>query len=120
MNFNLFRLTASSVAETSSGATTQMNPTLSMLIQLLPFVLIFVVFYFFMIRPQKKKEKEIQQMRSNIENGDEIITVGGILGIVTSIKDDIIVIETGSDRSKVRIAKWAVQENLTVHDTPAE
>ena len=69
---------------------------------------------------QRKKEKEVQKMRSNIEVGDEIVTIGGIMGIVTSIKEDVLVIETGADRSKVRIAKWAVQENLTVHDAPAE
>lgn len=117
---NLFLLTAD-VAETSSAAqATGMNSTVAMLIQLVPFILIFVVFYFFMIRPQRKKEKEVQKMRSSIEVGDEIVTIGGIMGIVTNVKEDVLVIETGSDRSKVRIAKWAVQENLTVHDAPAE
>ena len=88
-----------------------------MLIQLLPLVLIFVVFYFMLIRPQKKREKAVQQMRSSLEVGDEIVTAGGIIGRVVSIKDDTLVIETGSDRSKIRIARWAVQANNTVHDT---
>lgn len=78
-----------------------------------PLVLVFVFFYFFLIRPQKKKEKETQQMRSNIEVGDEVITIGGIIGTVVSSREDTLVIETGSDRSKIRIARWAVQQNNT-------
>ena len=87
-----------------------------MLIQMLPLILIFVVFYFFLIRPQRKREKETQKMRSNIEVGDEIVTSGGIIGRVVSIREDTVVIETGSDRSKIRIARWAIQQNNTVHD----
>lgn len=74
------------------------------------------MFYFFMIRPQKKREKEVEKMRSSIEVGDEIVTSGGIIGRVVSIREDTIVIETGSDRSKIRIARWAIQQNNTVHD----
>lgn len=86
----------------------------------LPFILIVVVMYFFMVRPQKKREKEIQEMRSKIEVGDEITTVGGIIGRVVSIRDDSVVLETGSDRSKIRIARWAIQTNNTVRDAAAE
>ena len=88
--------------------------------QLLPLVLVFVVFYFMLIRPQKKRDKEIQKMRSNLEVGDEVVTSGGIIGRVVSLKEDTLVIETGSDRSKLRIARWAVQTNNTVHDDTAE
>lgn len=91
-----------------------------MLVQLLPLVLIFVVFYFLLIRPQKKRDKEVQKMRSQLEVGDEIVTAGGIIGIVVSLKDDTLVLETGSDRSKVRIMRWAIQQNNTVHDAVAE
>ena len=90
---------------------------LVMLIQMLPLLLLFVVFYFFMIRPQKKREKEVEKMRSSIEVGDEIVTSGGIIGRVVSIREDTIVIETGSDRSKIRIARWAIQQNNTIHDS---
>jgi preprotein translocase subunit YajC len=86
---------------------------------LISMAVVFGAFYFIMIRPQKKREKQVQEMRSKIEVGDEIITVGGIVGIVVSVKDDTLVIETGSDRSKIRIQKWAVQTNQTVHDTVA-
>ena len=117
---NWFLLTAS-VADTSSVAEgASQGGFLSMLLSFAPMLLVFVAFYFFLIRPQRKKEKEVQKMRSNIEVGDEVVTIGGIMGIVTNVKEDVLVIETGSDRSKVRIAKWAVQENLTIHDAPAE
>lgn len=69
--------------------------------------------YFFSIRPQQKREKETQAMRSKMEVGDEIITRGGIVGRVVSIKDDTLLIETGSDRVKLRIARSAVDANLT-------
>lgn len=81
-----------------------------------PFLLVIVVVYFFMVRPQKKRDKALQDMRSNIEIADEIVTVGGIIGRVVSIRDDSLVIETGSDRSKIRISKWAVQTNNTAHE----
>lgn len=83
---------------------------------ILPLGLIFVVFYFLLIRPQKKKDKETQNMRNNIQVGDEIVTAGGIIGRVVSIKEDNVVIETGNDRSKVRIKRWAIQSNETLHD----
>ena len=82
----------------------------------LPFVLIIGVFYFMMIRPQRKREKETQDMRSKIEVGDEIVTSGGIVGRVVSIKEDSVVLETGSDRSKIRIMRWAIQTNNTIYD----
>ena len=68
------------------------------------------IFYFLLIRPQKKREKKTQEMRSSIEVGDGITTVGGIVGRVVSIKDETLLIETGSDRSKLRIQRWAVQD----------
>lgn len=106
---NNFLLTADAAPEMAGG-------TLAMVTSFLPFVLIIAVFYFMMIRPQKKREKQIQDMRSKIEVGDEIVTAGGIVGRVVSIREDSVVIETGSDRSKIRIMRWAVQTNNTVHD----
>ncbi len=72
-------------------------------------VLFIAVFYFFILRPQKKQEKETANMRDNLQIGDEISTNGGILGRIVKIKDDIITIETGSDRNKLKIFKWAVR-----------
>ena len=79
-------------------------------------VLIIVFFYFLIIRPQKKQEKKEAEMRNALQIGDEVVTNGGIVGIVFSIKDDTLVIETGSDRSKIRVMKWAIAKNLTIHE----
>ncbi|MBQ8254050.1 MAG: preprotein translocase subunit YajC [Clostridia bacterium] len=81
-------------------------------------VLTIVVFYFFAIRPQKKQERETAEMRNSISVGDEIITIGGIIGTVVIIKDDKMMIETGNDRSKLTILKSAVRTVLR-DDEPA-
>lgn len=86
------------------------------LVSLIPLILIIVVFYFLLIRPQKKKDKQDAQMRKNLQVGDEVVTAGGVVGIVFSIKEDTVVVETGGDRSKIRVKKWAIAQNLTVHD----
>lgn len=77
---------------------------------------LFFALWFFMIRPQKKKQKEEQKMRENLQVGDEIVTIGGIYGRVVSLKEDTFVIESQSDHSKITVARWALQSNLTVHD----
>ena len=69
---------------------------------------LFVVFYFIMYRPQKKQEKEAQEMKNNLAVGDEITTIGGIIGEVVSIKDETCVIETTKDKTKIRILKSAI------------
>ncbi|HOV42226.1 MAG TPA: preprotein translocase subunit YajC [Oscillospiraceae bacterium] len=113
MHFGLFLLTSASTATAADG-----NSVLAMLISLLPMVAILVLMYFIMIRPQRKKEKETQEMRKNIQIGDEVVTVGGIVGIVVKKSEDTLVIETGGDRSKIRVKTWAIQSNETIHDTP--
>ena len=80
------------------------------------YALIFGAMYFFLIRPQKKKQKEEKKMRENLQVGDEIVTIGGIYGKVISLKEETIVIESISDHSKITVARWALQSNLTVHD----
>lgn len=71
------------------------------------------VMYFIMIRPQKKRQKEEQEMRNSLEIGDEIITIGGIVGRVVTIREEDIIIETGADRTKMKIQRWAVNTNKT-------
>ena len=100
-------------ASNSAAAGAGLGGTIGML---LPIILMFVVMYFFMIRPQKKKDKEIREMRSSLQIGDEVITTGGIIGIVASLKEDTVVIETGGDRSKIRVARWAIAQNNTIHE----
>jgi len=75
-----------------------------------------LIFYFFGIRPNKKKQKEEQKLRESLQVGDEVITIGGIYGRIISLKEDTIVIESVSDKCKLTISRWALQQNLTVHD----
>ena len=104
----LEKAAASSSGSTSSGG--------GLGLMLVIYALIFGAMYFILIRPQKKKKKEEQKMRENLQVGDEIVTIGGIYGRVISLKEDTIVIESQSDHSKLTIARWALQSNLTVHD----
>lgn len=92
----------------------------SMLTMLIPLALIIVFFYFFIIRPEKKRNKEMQNMLDSIQVADEVITNGGIIGRVLSVKEDTVLIETGSDRTKIRVLKSAIAKNNTVHEAPAE
>ena len=90
---------------------------ISALTTFLPLVIILVAFYFFLIRPQKKQEKEKQKMLNSIEIGDTITTIGGITGIVRQIKDDeIYIIETGADKNRISIRKWAIQNKDTISE----
>ncbi|MBQ7822015.1 MAG: preprotein translocase subunit YajC [Clostridia bacterium] len=82
-------------------------------------VLMLVVFYFFMYKPQKKQEKETADMRNSLAVGDEITTIGGIIGKIISIKDETILIETSGDRTKIRLLKSAVR-NVDVKAEDAE
>lgn len=103
--FLLFAQSASQSGESGFGS----NPY-SMVILLAVFM---VAFYFITIRPQKKRQKEEQEMRSSLEIGDEIITIGGIVGRVVTIKENDLIIETGSDRNKIKIERWAINTNVT-------
>ena len=71
-------------------------------------VVMLVVMYFLMIRPENKRKKEAQQMRANLQVGDVITTIGGIVGTICAVKDNTIVIEVGADRVRVELTKWAV------------
>lgn len=77
---------------------------------------VMVLMYFMTVRPQKKRQKEEQQMRDNIQVGDEITTIGGIMGRVVTTKEDSLIIETGADRNKMKITRWAVQTNNTANE----
>ena len=84
-----------------------------MLSFMMPIILMVLVFYFMIMRPRKNQEKQAQEMRNSMEVGDEIVTVGGILGRVVKVSEDNILIESGSANTKLRITKAAVQTNIT-------
>lgn len=90
----------------------------SMLITLLPLALLAIVFYFFLYRPQKKQEKEVADMRNSVELGDVIVTTGGIVGMVVKVTEEMLLIETSGNRTKIQIQKWAVQSVLEKANEP--
>ncbi len=75
---------------------------------LLMIVIMFAVFYFFVIRPENKKKKKAEEMRNSLSLGDEIITIGGMIGKIVQITDDTITFETGEDRVRIQTKKWAI------------
>ena len=76
----------------------------------------FAIMYFVMIRPQKKRQKEEQEMRNAVDVGDEITTIGGICGRVVTVKEEHLIIETGADRNRMQITRWAIQQNNTANE----
>ena len=87
---------------TSGNSTASSSPFTMILLM----VAMFAIMYFVMIRPQKKQQKKEQEMRDSLQVGDEITTIGGIMGRVVTVKEDSLIIETGADRNKMRIARW--------------
>ena len=102
---NLFMLLDSTATGTNNGA----GGLGSMLGMFLPLIFVFVLMYFFMIRPQKKQEQKEAQMRDNLQVGDEVTTIGGIIGRVVSIKDETFTLETSRDRTKIRFVRNAIK-----------
>ena len=94
----------------TATATTGMGSPLIMM------VLMFAIFYFLLIRPENKRKKEAEQMRSNVRTGDKIVTIGGICGTVVNVKDNRIVIETGADQVRIELEKWAISSNETASE----
>lgn len=94
-------------ANGAAGAKGSMAPSIILM------VVLFGGMYFLMIRPQKKQQKKDQEMRDSTQVGDEITTIGGIMGRVVTVKEDSLIIETGADRNKMKITRWAIQTNNT-------
>ena len=120
MNTKLMNLMADATAAAAAADPTAEMSTGAMIIyyavQFLPMILIFVVFYFMLIRPQRKKDKEAKQMLENLKVGDRICTIGGIYGTIIRIKDQVLTIEVGEAKTQMMIARWAVRsvEQLSV------
>ena len=87
-------------------------------ILVLELVFIFAIFYFMIIRPQKKQRQAMQNMLDGLQMGDKIVTIGGIIGKVVKIKEDEVVIETGigNEKSTIRFQKGAINKVLTIHE----
>ena len=117
---NLLADAAATTATTDADAATETMSTGATIIyyavQFVPMILIFVVFYFLLIRPQRKKDKEAKAMLDNLKVGDRICTIGGIYATIVRIKDDVLTVEVGEQKTQMMIARWAVRnvEQLSV------
>ena len=107
---------AMTVSASAAGEGGAQSGNVSMVPSLIIMVALFAVMYFILIRPQKKKEKEQKAMQRDLRIGDEVVTIGGIVGLVVKTTEDTVVIECGGDRSRLRMKKWAIQENITVRE----
>ena len=103
MIFNYLCSTASTGASGTNTSSPQSPVTMILLM-----VGLFAIMYLLMIRPQKKKQAEEQKLRDSVQIGDEITTIGGIVGKIVSIKDDMVTFETGEDRVRLQIMRWAI------------
>ena len=91
-----------------------------MMSMLLPLILMFVIFYFLLIRPENKRKKKTDEMRSSITLGDEIVTIGGIVGKVVQVTEDNITFETSEDRVRIQVKKWAISTTARWEAAEAE
>lgn len=96
--------------------------TASFMSMILPLVILIAVFYFLLIRPENKKKKAAAKMRYELAVGDEITTIGGIVGTICQVKEDTIVIETSADRVRIEFTKWAISTKGTqsTENAPAD
>ncbi len=105
-----FIMSGASSASTDQTGMGGMFGTPYMLIMLVLFI---GIFYFMILRPEKKKKKDAEDLRNSLHKGDKIVTIGGIQGKIVDIKDEKIVIETGEDQVRMELQKWAVMTNET-------
>ena len=119
--FDLLLGISSAIAESASGAAGTTadaaaapmgcvgNDPVSLLITFVPLLLMIVVFYFLLIRPQKKKDKQVKDMLAALKPGDRVTTIGGIYGTITSIKDDMITLAVGQSKTEMVFARWGIR-----------
>jgi len=107
--------TGASAADTAAAAeeVQQISPVAAILQMVLPLVLMGAVFYFMLIRPQRKKDKKVKEMLDNLKTGDRITTIGGIYGTIVSLKDDTITLAIGQKNAQpteMTVARWAIRQ----------
>lgn len=83
--------------------------TMALLSSIFPFVLLIAFFYFLIIRPQKKRDKQQREMLASLKVGDKVTTIGGVIGKIQNIKDDVITIEVGADKTKITFERSAIR-----------
>ena len=102
----------------AAASTTNTGSSLGNLLTLLMIPLLLVIMYFVMIRPQRKQEKEAANMRNSLSVGDEITTIGGIIGRVVNVKEDTFVLETTKERTRIRFERTAIKRIDRKFDAP--
>ena len=118
MNFDLLAGEASKAASGANGTAAGTTDVWQMVLTLGIWVVVIAAAYFLFIRPQKKKQQQEEELRNSIEIGDDVTTIGGIVGRVIAVRDDdeTFIIETGSDKTRMRFKKWAISSV----DTPGK
>ena len=122
--FNLFNSVAYAEAAQPIAADAAAVPAGGGIVAFMPFILMIVLFYFLLIRPQKKQEKKTRQMLAALQVGDKVVTIGGIRGKITKLKDDVVYVETGfvgnpQERSTIKFDRNAIKTVETIHDDEA-
>lgn len=117
----LFGIVSAIAEETTAAATEEVgevNTVAALISTFLPLVLIFVVFYFFLIRPQRKKDKQVKEMLNNLKAGDRVCTIGGIYGTIVGMKDDTVTLSVGRDNTNMVVARWGIRsvEEVTIEN----
>jgi len=110
---------AATAAEGEAGQTSSL---LVLAVQFLPLIGLFVVFWFILIRPQRKKDKQVKEMLNNLKAGDRVCTIGGIYGTITGIKDDTVTLSVGRDNLSMVVARWGIRsvEEVTIENDAQE
>ena len=103
-----FMFAGCTTAGTAAAGTTGTTSSSGAIQSVLMIVVLFGVFYFLMIRPENKKKKKVEEMRSSLGVGDDIVTIGGVKGKIVNMSADSITFETGEDRVRIEVAKWAI------------
>jgi len=109
---------AAAAADAAAEGEMVANPVVALLTTMLPMILIFVVFWFMLIRPQRKKDKQVKEMLNNLKAGDRVCTIGGIYGTIVGIKDDTVTLSVGRDNLSMVIARWGIRsvEEVTIEN----
>ena len=121
MNAKLLNLLADAAAAVeTTGEAVEMSTGATIIyyaVQFVPLILIFVIFYFMLIRPQRKKDKAVKDMLAALKVSDRVCTIGGIYGTVVALKDDTVTIAVGAAKTQLVMARWAIR---SVEDAPLE
>ena len=102
----------------AAGEAVETNTFAALLTTFLPLILIFVVFWFMLIRPQRKKDKQVKEMLNNLKAGDRVCTIGGIYGTIVGIRDDNVTLSVGRNNTEMVIARWGIRsvEEVTIEN----